>query len=232
MNTIDSKVYDILEISHRIQKHVLNVLIHQKYARFRDMRAKNVDTNLYSYHLKLLQKRGFVVKSDKGYSLGINGLLYADRVSKESVAIRRQPIIVTMMVIQNSNGDVLLLKRRHEPFLDRWTLPYAKLRIEDMSVTDAALRGLHSKLGLAHATGLQKAGDCYIRITSEDTVMVSTLAHVFYLETDEIALTPDLAWARPHKLADYELAPAVEQIITRTFFRDPYFFEEYSEKLV
>ena len=37
---------------------------------------------------------------------------------------------------------------------------------------------------------------------------------------------------KAHKLAELDLAPAVEQIIARTFFRDPYFFENYEENLV
>ena len=49
-------------INHHIQLHILSMLIHQEFARFRDMRPKNVDTNLYSYHLKLLIKQGLVAK--------------------------------------------------------------------------------------------------------------------------------------------------------------------------
>ena len=41
----------------------------------------------------------------------------------------------------------------------------------------------------------------------------------------------ELVWARPHRLAEYDLAPAVEQIVARTFFRDPFFFEEFVAEL-
>ena len=53
---------DQVIIEHHIQKHILSVLMHTKFARFRDMRPPKVDTNLYSYHLKLLIKSGFVQK--------------------------------------------------------------------------------------------------------------------------------------------------------------------------
>jgi hypothetical protein len=33
---------------------------------------------------------------------------------------------------------------------------------------------------------------------------------------------------QPHKLHTLELAPGIEEIIARTFFRDPFFFEEYA----
>ena len=65
-------------------------------------------------------------------------------------------------------------------------------------------------------------------VTSEESVM-TTLVHLFRLENDDVTMTERLVWARPHKLKDYNLAPAVEKIVARAFFRDPYFFEEFAE---
>lgn len=216
---------------HHIQKHILSVLMHQQYARFRDMRPPNVDTNLYSYHLKLLQKRQMVQKTDKGYCLDKAGLLYVDRVSLKSLNIRTQPKIITMIVLQNAEGDVLLQKRAKQPHIDTWTLPYGKLHIDDPSVQAAAQREAREKLGIEQLDA-QHAGDCYIRIWQHDELLSTTLAHVFYAETDDIVLNDELRWARPHRLGQYCLAPAVEQIVARTFFRDPFFFEEFVVELV
>ncbi len=221
-------MFDQKILEHHIQKHIVGVLMHQKYARFRDMRPPKVDTNLYSYHLKLLQKNGFVDKTSEGYYLGINGIVFVDRVSVKSLKVRTQPKIVTMLVIQNSNGDVLLFKRKRQPFTDTWTLPYGKLHIDDKTIEMAAKREAAEKLGL-EIISPQHAGECYIRIRHEGEVIMSTLAHVFYFETDDVIETDRIKWARPHKLSQYDLAPAVEQIVARTFFRDPYFFEEYME---
>lgn len=218
-------------LNHRIQKHVIDVLMHQKYARFRDMRPPRVDTNLYSYHLKLLQKNDFVAKTEKGYTLSKTGLIFVDRVSTKSLKIRTQPKIITILVVQNSNGDVLLFKRKRQPYVDLWTLPYGKLHIDDETILSAAQREASEKLNLKDQE-MSHAGECYIRIKSEDEIIMSTFAHVFYFETDKIQESESLVWARPHRLSQYDLAPAVEQIVARTFFRDPYFFEEYSEDLV
>jgi len=221
-------MFDQKPLDHHIQKHIVGVLMHQKHARFRDMRPPKVDTNLYSYHLKLLQKNGFVDKTPDGYCLGVNGVVFVDRVNVKSLKVRTQPKIVTMLVIQNSDGDVLLFKRKRQPFTDTWTLPYGKLHIDDNTIETAAQREAAEKLNLK-AVSPQHAGECYIRIRHEGEVIMSTLAHVFYLETDDITETDRIKWARPHKLSQYDLAPAVEQIVARTFFRDPYFFEEYTE---
>lgn len=218
-------------ITHHIQKHIIGVLMNQESARFRDMRPPKCDTNLYSYHLKLLTKRDFVEKADDGYRLGKKGMVYVDRLSLASLNFRTQPKIITMLVVQNSNGDVLLFRRKRHPFLGKWTLPMGKVHIDDSSVVEAVQREASEKLGLKHQV-LEHVGDCYIRIHDKGAVIMSTLVHVCKFNSDAIAETDTLKWARPHKLANYDLAPAVEQIITRTFFGDEFFFEEYATKLV
>src|SRR5690606_8960773 len=157
------KMVDYTDIKHHIQKHILSVLMHQKHARFRDMRPPRTDTNLYSYHLKSMLKNGFVDKVDDGYTLGLAGIMYVDRVSTQSVTVRRQPKIITMLVVQNSNGDVLLFKKARQPFIDLWNLPQGKLHIEDQTLIAAAKREISEKLGLAKADP-EHAGDCYIRM--------------------------------------------------------------------
>lgn len=187
-----------------------------------------VDTNLFAYHLKLLLKNGMVKKVDGGYTLDQSGLAYVDRVSEVNMTTRTQPKIVTMLVVQNSEGDVLLWRRNKQPYIDTWTLPYGKLHSDDESLQQAAAREAGEKLGLTGATP-EHAGDCYIRVRGVDGQLLSvTLAHVFRYNTDDVCESDRVHWARPHKLAQYELAPAVEQIVARTFFRDPHFFEEFT----
>lgn len=212
-------------INHYIQKYILSILIRQKVARFRDMRPPKTDTNLYSYHLKRMIKDGFVEKTGAGYTLGQKGILYGDRVSTGTFTIRPQPKIIIMLVVQNSNGDVLLYKKDKQPFLDVWNLPQGKVHVEDASLRGAAQREAQEKLDISVEP--QHAGDCYIRMKADDEVVMSTMVHVFRAESDDVVESSQLHWARPHKLTQYELAPAVLDIITRTFFRDEHYFEEY-----
>lgn len=217
-------------ITHHIQKHIIGILVYQKYARFRDLRPPKVDTNLYSYHLKIMQKDGWIEKTADGYTLSQQGLSYVDRVSLKKLNVRSQPKIVSMLVVQNSDGDVLLLHRTKQPYIDTWTLPYGKTHIDDGSILDGAKREWREKLGDTPPENMVHAGDCYIRVCRHDEVISSTLVHVFYAESDTVTLNPNLQWVRPHKLSQYDLAPAVEQIVARTFFRDAYFFEEFHEE--
>ncbi|MGY4893694.1 MAG: NUDIX hydrolase [Candidatus Saccharimonadota bacterium] len=217
---------EFVSVNHHIQKYIIDVLMYAQIARFRDLRPPKVDTNLFTYHLNVLLKQGMVEKVDGGYRLSKDGLSYVDRVSSDNKGIRTQPKIISMLVVQNSDGDILLQRRTKQPYINTWTLPYGKLHVEDESVNDAARREVSEKLGIDESAP-EHAGDCYIRVKVKGELLSSTLAHVFRMYRDDVIVGDNLVWARPHKLSNYRLAPAVEEIMARTFFKDTFFFEEY-----
>ena len=218
---------EFVSVNHHIQKYIIDVLMYAHTARFRDLRPPKVDTNLFTYHLNVLLKQGMVEKVDGGYRLSKDGLSYVDRVSSDNKGIRTQPKIISMLVVQNSDGDILLQRRTKQPYINTWTLPYGKLHVEDESVREAAQREVSEKLGIDESAP-EHAGDCYIRVKVKGELLSSTLAHVFRMYRDDVTVGENLVWARPHKLSDYRLAPAVEEIMARTFFKDTFFFEEYN----
>ena len=220
---------DTISVEHHIQKYILSILMHQKVARFRDLRPLKADTNLFSYHLKLLQKNNMVEKCDGGYTLATTGLAYIDRVSNQKMQIRKQPKIITMAVIQDGYGNVLLQKRTKQPFIDTWTLPYGKFHIDDKTLLHAIHREVKEKTGMT-GLNLSHAGDAYLRVKYRGELVSSTLAHIFYAEIDEDEVADGLVWCDPAKLSKLHLAPCVEQIVARTFFRDPHFFEEFKHE--
>lgn len=217
-----------IDITHHIQKHILGVLIFQKVARFRDMRAPRTDSNLYSYHLTQLVKSGMVKKVDGGYSLGAKGLMYVDRLNVKKLFVRQQAKIVTMLVIQNDYGDVLMYRKLRQPFIDLWTLPHGKVHNDDISIAQAARREVNEKMNSLDVE-LTHAGDCYIRFTDEGEVTTSLLVHVFYGQVGNPVIADHLHWVKLRELEQYDTAPAVKEIIARTLFRDPFFFEEYEQ---
>jgi ADP-ribose pyrophosphatase YjhB (NUDIX family) len=216
-------------VTHHIQKFIVSTLIHRKYARFRDLRPPRADTNLFSYHLKSLIKNGFVDKTEKGYTLSSKGLAYVDGVSGNTVTVRHQPRIITMLLVQNSEGRVLLQKRTKQPYIDAWTLPYGKMHIGDKSILKAAEREAFEKLLLKDQI-IRHVGDCYIRVHVDNTILSTTLAHICRFETDDIIPDDTKIWVKPLSLSEYDLAPAVEQIITRSFFGDDHFFAEFDHQ--
>lgn len=211
---------------HPIQRHIIDVLTHQKYARFKDVRPPKYDTNLVTYHLKLLVQKDLVKKIEQGYTLSQKGLRYIVLLDTFSDTNRTQPNIVTMLLIQDGYGLVLLQKRRKQPDIDTWTLPHGTACLDDVSVLAAARRVANECLAF-DPHKLRHVGDCYIRVMGDDGVRTSTLVHLVRFETDAIAASDTLQWVEPLALGKLTLAPAVEQIVTRAFFGDKFFFEEF-----
>lgn len=214
-------------VTHHIQKYILSKLIHSKVARFRDLRPPGVDSNLYSYHLKTLLKQGYVQKVKAGYGLGLIGLRYVDRVNAETVKVRQQPRIITMLVLTNKSRQILLQKRQKQPYIDTWTLPNGKLHIGDQSITLAAQREAYEKLNL-RTDRLNHRGDCYIRVYHQEELLSSTLAHIFEVKVGSIEMNDSLQWVKLDQLSRLDLAPAVASIVGDTLDSVSYFFEEYN----
>lgn len=211
---------------HPVQQYILTKLTQSKIVRFSDLKPPKVRTNLVSYHLKLLVESDLVEHTGDGYSLGLLGLAYIDRLNDDGIFAYQQPKMATMFVIQNSDGGLLLEWRSKQPYIDTWTLPMTKLSIDDESLHDAAVNEIENKFGLRY-NNVRHAGDCYIRVYREDAPLTVTFVHVFAFESDNMQINSDYKWVKPHRLHQEPLAPAVDQIVARTFFRDPFFFEEF-----
>lgn len=210
-------------IEHRIQRHIIGVLIHQKYARFSDLRPPRTDSNLFSYHLKALLRSNLVVKDEFGYTLSDTGLGYVDRVSIKKLNVRSQPKIITMLVLSNDKGEILLQRRAKQPYIDTWTLPYGKTHINDASIAIAARRELSEKLGI-ESDALEHAGDAYIRVSAHGEHLSTTLAHVFK-GTITIDADESICWIKEEELHRLPLAPAVETIVAATSRATTFFLE-------
>lgn len=215
-----------IKLKHKIGRDIVAYLASHEYARFSDMRPKGVDTNLFSYHLKLLAGADLINKTELGYTLSDKGRLYVSRLDSDGYKLRSGPSIVVMLLIQDGYGNTLLQKVRQQPHIGRWSLPTSDFRIDDVSVAEAGRRTASDKLGL-NPKDLRHVGDCYIVSASKDKPRTRTLVHLLRFEIDALPAGDTLRWVSPHKLASAELAPGIEQIISRAFFNDPFFFEEF-----
>lgn len=192
---------------HIIQKKILETLTFHEIVRFAALRPPKVESNLYSYHLKLLIKEGYVKKLEQGYTLDIKGLTYVDRVSTDKFELREQPKIITILVIENKKGEILLWRRNKQPFINTWSLPSGKTHIDDPNIEFAALREATEKINL-EITKLRHVGDCYIKHKRGEEVISSVFGHVFYARIDN-HISPHILW---WKKGD-QLIPGTEELI-------------------
>ncbi|GEM_PF-1191198 len=132
---------------HNIQYSILTLLLTHEIRRFSELKPKHVESNLFQYHLKHLIKERYVEKVTGGYTLSTYGLYYADRHSSSLKTERPQPKIISVIVISNDVGQVLVLPKLKQPFINTYHLPAGKIH-EGESATEAAARELTEKTGL------------------------------------------------------------------------------------
>ena len=175
----------------------------------------------------MLQNDGFVEKTDKGYWLTPKGLSYVDKVSLEKFEPRVQPTLTNMLVIQNSKGQVLLISKSKQPFIDTWMLPYGKVHLDDESFFSAAVREADEKLNLT-PDGLEHKGSCFIRAMVQGELISSLLANVFVAAVDDgLELSDNARWCGADELDTLKLAPATKEVFLKTISSKSLFFEQY-----
>lgn len=163
---------------HVIQKEILAKLIQNPELRYSQLKPKNIESNHFMYHLKALMREGMVEKKASGYyGLTKEGKLYADQVNLKTLKVRRQPKIVTLVAVQDSNNNWLLYQRKHQPLINQVGFPYGKLHLGE-TVYEAAERELMEKTGLT--CKLDHRGDGYIIIHEEGEPVSQICFHLFY----------------------------------------------------
>lgn len=211
---------------HHIRKHILCTLSLNKWARFRDMRPQNIDSNLYNYHLKELMKEGYIERNEqKGYRLSPYGLRYVNQVSMEVFEPRWQPKLLTVLVCKR--GEKLLVwKKYKQPYIGTWSLPGGKVHYEDASIRDAAIRDI-----LAYSSRLPSdlthVGIFGYRTFINGELINYSFAHVFTgtLNDDDFILDR-LEWVDIQTVKNEEITPSVKEIVELCATRKSFFFDE------
>lgn len=161
---------------HFIQSHVLQVLTYQRYARFSEMKPTRVDSNVYSYHLKSLQKDGFVHKTDQGYTLSAKGLSYVDALSADHRKARKQPKAIAIFGLQNAKGEWLVVQRLTQPYIEQFMLPSGKQHFGE-SPEQHIQRELREQLGVVPE--VRRCGYADVRINKDGEVITHICGHVY-----------------------------------------------------
>lgn len=132
---------------HFIQKEILTKLMHNPEGlRYSYIMLKNVENDLFNYHLQQLVKRGFIRKESNGYLLNEKGNLFVSNLTAEGKHQELFKVSVALVVTRN-NKEMLLQKRLRSPFYGDVTGIAGKVRKGEM-VLNAAKRKLFIESGL------------------------------------------------------------------------------------
>lgn len=220
----------VATVTNEYQKYILSQLKTREYARFKDIKPPKISSNAFSYHLKELLGGGWITKSNAGYSLGPAGLAFIER-DTGSKAVRMQPNIAVVFIVQDGYGNILLHKKTEQPYIGQWELPSLSMAVADTSVREAGIWAAKKLLHIVPET-VRHAGDCYVRVHKGKVALSSTFMHVIRLDVDDYKPLKEFAWFDPLGVSALPHVPGLEQIMTRTFFNDDFFFEEYTVQLI
>lgn len=222
--TFDMKVRGDM---HIIRKHILRVLSQCKWARFRDMRPPNIDSNLYSYHLRELVKKGLIEHvTTKGYRLSPTGLRFVDHVSLESFEPRWQPKILTKVVAIHKD-KILMWQKYKQPFIGKWSLPSGKMHYEDTSVHEAMIRELGYFVDCV-AINPRNVGVIEYNAYILGNLVSHTIAHIFVASIKPEEVTSERAeWVALSELNTLKCSPGTRETIEAVMSEESYFYRYF-----
>lgn len=164
-------------IEHHIQKDILLRLSKAAELRFSELKPESLESNSFMYHLKQLQVQNLVTKTNDGYKLTDEGLSYIDGFSFHTLKPRKQPKVISILVIRNKNGDWMMAKRKYQPYINQYMFPSGKQHIGEGPEKHAA-RELREKLQL-DAIALKRRGLSDIRIYHGEKIITHVTAHIY-----------------------------------------------------
>ena len=205
-----------------IQDHTLLELTRHETRRYSQLRPKDVEGNLFLYHLSRLIKDGLVEKIEREYQLSTKGIQLAGVLSLETGKVRKQPKILTAVICKNATNEHLLVRWHRQPNIGLVSFPHGMVHYGE-TIADMAARELAEKAGL-EAT-MHYRGDVYVRGLRGDEIDRHMLVHLFDAQDlrpgHQEALRPDVCesfWAplsdfKPEQFVPgfYEIAQCIEQ---------------------
>lgn len=214
-----------------IQYHVLIELTRHGQCRYSELRPKDVDGNLFTYHLNGLLKDDFIEKADRTYRLTQKGLQFAGTLSLETGRTRQQPKILNAIVCKNDKNEYLFVRWHRQPNIDLVSFPHGMMHY-GQKAKDMAAAELAEKAGLE--ADLTYRGDIYIRGFHSDKIDRHMLVHLFeahnFRAGREKELRPEVSesfWSPLDRIPRsefvpgfYELAITAEKHPTGAIFED------------
>lgn len=186
-------------IEHHIQKDILLRLTLATELRFSQLKPDDLESNAFMYHLKQLIAQKLVEKTDAGYRLSDDGLAYIDGFSFHTLKPRKQPKIISIMVVKSPAGQLLMAQRNYQPYIGQYMFVSGKQHLGEGPEAHVK-RELREKLALD--VPARRRGLSDIRIYREENIITHVTAHIYESVTTDDTLPEDthqfaFSWVDP-----------------------------------
>lgn len=213
---------------HWIQRHILRQLSSSDGSRYSELRPKDVEGNLFMYHLNQMMKGGLVDKQAAKYALTEKGKAIVAQMSMRKGAPIAVPNILVIVVYRQDDQQVLYRWTR-QPYRGSISFPFGRLHT-GWTVLGMAASQLHFKTGLS-ATDFKLLGNVSVQIMKGEDLKQHYLAHIVEAmgpggEMEQDDLTGEAFWGDIDRVRDTEIMPGFREIWELTKSTKPLFFKE------
>jgi len=164
---------------HFIQRRIITSLAKSAPLRFSQLLPPGMPNNTFSYHLKKLLEKEYVVLEADGYH-ATRKALKTVHFEQAQGARKVGPPTISMIYVTNNQGLVLLLKRHNEPFNHWYGIPSGLIH-QNETLQIAAQRELFEKTTIESGDNLSLAGVLdfrYLEASSKDT-FIHAIAFIY-----------------------------------------------------
>lgn len=170
-------------LDHHLQRSIVYTLAFADSLRFSELQPDDIDSKLFTYHLKKVIAEGLAVKNSDGtYSLTPQGRRVGKgALKKQDRFIDRAYSILLLVVRRKSDGAWLLYTRNNQPLRGLSGFMQAQPQPDQDSAATAA-RALHTNTGLTGGFSYVSSG--YFRIYSGDAL--ESFTHFTLLACDDV----------------------------------------------
>jgi hypothetical protein len=163
---------------HHIQKKIIYALTRKETARFAELRPKNLDSNIFTYHLKQLIAAKLIAKTASGnYKLTQNGKLTGINIKLDAKDELAQAHSVVFLAAQNASGEWLLRERLVHPAYGKVGFLHCEPNANE-SVIDTAEKSFKERTGLDAKFEVRGGG--YISLFREEELESFTAFTMLY----------------------------------------------------
>ncbi|MEM6997548.1 MAG: helix-turn-helix domain-containing protein [Patescibacteria group bacterium] len=216
-------------IHHNIQAKIIEYLAGHPGSSYADMRPAGVESNAFSYHLKLLMKEGLVKKRDDGkYRLTAIGGMISHNPKKSITERVKRAYSVMFLMARNDKGQWLVRRRMYPPLFG-YVEAVLSHPVDEITVTEQAAVTFKERTGMQGA--FRVAGTCFVRVVAGDELL--SYKNITVLVADELngelskeAISEQCSWMSIEDLNKEEkLAPQMHDVI-RLVEQGDLFWEE------
>lgn len=217
-------------LDHHIQRALVYKLALNPELRFSELKPGDVESKLFTYHLKKVLVAGFAKKTDDGrYELTPEGRRLGAHILDNTEALYDRAYSVLFLAVKRKNEQSwLFYKRKTHPLLGKVGFMHATPNAIE-HITETARAVLKEKTGL---TGkFRTLGSGFFRIYEEEKLESFTNFTLLVCDdaTGELAVNDDLAeyiWTDNLDSYDQNLLPNMPVLIEKYHQNELFFLEK------